>query len=39
VSNVAVPPIVRAAKDRQVFEYESLTIETVLLKDSDRSLH
>src|SRR5260221_2834240 len=36
---VAVPPIVRAAKDRQALQDESLAIETVLLKDSDRFLH
>src|SRR5258706_12250954 len=39
VPNVAIPPIVGATKDGQVFQDESLAIETVLLKDSDRFLH
>jgi len=38
MANVSVPPVVRAAENRQVFEDESFTIEALLLQYCDRIL-
>ncbi len=35
MANVSVPPVVRAAENRQVFEDESFTIEALLFQHCD----
>src|SRR6266849_8789113 len=39
MANVSVPPVVRAAENRQVFEDESFTIEALLFQECDCSLN
>src|SRR5260370_41906277 len=39
MANVSVPPVVRAAENRQVFEDESFTIEALLFQHCDCTLN